>query len=219
MPERAPSRSGAPLPDWSLEALLWARGYMPVAGADEAGRGALAGPVVAAAVILPYGRYPFRDSKRLTPARRSVLAEEVRAVALAWSIGSASAEEVDGLNVLQATRLATRRALDGLCLRPAATVTDYLSLGGDLAHHPVARADARSQQVAAASILAKTVRDAGMEALARSYPGYGFGRHKGYGSAAHLDALARLGPCAEHRRSFAPVARPRLFPGARPFPA
>lgn len=199
-------------PDWTLEERLWRRGYTPVAGVDEAGRGALAGPVVAAAVILPPGDHPFRDSKRLTPAARAALARQVRSVALAWAVARAEPEEVDRLNVLEATRLASRRALAALSLRPAAVVTDYLDLGPEWPHLAVARADARSPQAAAASILAKTVRDEGMAALAERFPGYGFERHKGYGSAAHLAALGRLGPCAAHRRTFAPVAQARLFP-------
>ena len=199
-------------PAWDLEATLWARGYTPLAGIDEAGRGALAGPVVAAAVILPPGDYPFRDSKTLSPAAREDLAGTVRAVALACCTAEASPAEIDELNILGATRLAARRAVAGLGLSPAALVTDYLHIGAGLPELAVARADARSLQVAAASILAKTVRDARMRAMAGSYPGYGFEGHKGYGSAAHLAALQRLGPCPEHRRTFAPVAQGSLFP-------
>lgn len=202
---------GAP-PGWDLEAALWERGYTPLAGIDEAGRGALAGPVVAAAVILPPGAYPFRDSKTLTPKVRETLAEAVRACALAWCTAEASPGEIDSLNILGATRLAARRAVAGLRLRPAALVTDYLHIGAGLPELAVARADGRSSQVAAASILAKTARDARMRAMGNVYPGYGFAGHKGYGSAAHLAALRRLGPCPEHRRSFAPVAQGGLFP-------
>jgi len=201
-----------PPPAWDLEAALWGRGYTPVAGIDEAGRGALAGPVVAAAVILPPGEHPFRDSKTLSAAAREALAETVRACALAWCTGEATPAEIDALNVLGATRLAARRAVAGLGLPPSALVTDYLHIGAGLPELAVARADARSFQVAAASILAKTTRDARMRAMAGDYPDYGFEGHKGYGSAAHLAALQRLGPCPEHRRTFAPVAQGGLFP-------
>ncbi len=198
-------------PDWDLEAGLWGRGYSPVAGIDEAGRGALAGPVVAAAVVLPPGEYPFRDSKTLSATAREELAELVRRAALAWSAAEASPAEIDALNVLGATRLAARRAVAGLGLEPVALVTDYLHIGAGVPELAVAKADARSFQVAAASILAKTLRDGRMRMMGRDYPAYGFERHKGYGSRAHLAALARLGPCPEHRMTFAPVAQAGLF--------
>ncbi len=179
-----------------------------VAGVDEAGRGALCGPVVAAAVILPAGgERPYRDSKTLSAARRAELAERLRAEAVAFAVGFASAAEVDALNVLAATKLAARRALETLDPQPDGLVTDYLRLGLQLPELAVAAADARSYQVAAASVLAKTVRDAHMVQLAASYPGYGLERHKGYGVREHLRALALLGPCPEHRKSFGPVAR------------
>lgn len=200
------------VPDWSLEEPLWRGGAELVAGVDEAGRGALSGPVVAAAVILPPGRdYPFRDSKTLHAARRVELAALVRAEAIACAVAFASAAEVDALNVLGATKLAAIRAVEAL--RPAADalVTDYLELPIALPYVAVPGGDGRSYQVAAASILAKTTRDAHMAELDERYPGYGFGRNKGYGVAGHLQALAELGPCVEHRRSFAPVARQRLF--------
>lgn len=209
MTRRAQQRSGGP--SWALEEGLWALGYTPVAGVDEAGRGALAGPVVAAAVVLPHGVFPFRDSKTLSATVREELADRVREVALGWCVAAAGPDEVDRLNVLGATRLAARRAVAGLALAPAALVTDYLRLGAGLAEVAVPRADGRSFQAAAASILAKTARDARMRSLAQTYPGYGFEAHKGYGSAAHLRALERLGPCPEHRRTFAPVAQARLF--------
>jgi ribonuclease HII len=192
-----------------LEHTLWARGYACTAGIDEAGRGALAGPVVAAAVVLPYGTYPFDDSKKLTPEARERLAHEVRRVALAWAVGSASPEEIDRLNVLQATHLAAARALGVLrqTLEPDALVTDYLKLtfAGPVLAPP--RADATSVQVAAASILAKTTRDALMVALDAELPGYSFASHKGYGAPVHLRALELHGVSAAHRRSFGPVAR------------
>lgn len=204
-------------PSWELEERLWGQGLAPVAGIDEAGRGALAGPVVAAAVVLPPDRdYPFRDSKTLSASRRAELAVVIEQVAVAHAVAVASAAEVDELNVLQATKLASTRAIAALGVRPAALVTDYLRLGSGLPELPVARADDRSYQVAAASILAKCHRDDLMRELAATFPGYGFERHKGYGTKQHLAALGTLGPCPEHRRSFAGVAQPRLFASARP---
>lgn len=196
-------------PGWELERALWSRGYACTAGVDEAGRGALAGPVVAAVVVLPYGDYPFDDSKRLTPRVREELARQIRRVALAWAVGTASAAEVDALNVLRATHLAAQRALEILAYtaRCDALVTDYLKLTfrGPVLSPP--RADATSLQVAAASILAKTTRDAFMLELDAVFPHYGFASHKGYGAPVHLSALAKHGVTAQHRRTFAPVAR------------
>lgn len=207
---RPPERGARP--DWTLEAELWKLSARRVAGVDEAGRGALAGPVVAAAVILEPGRsYPFRDSKALKADEREELAEEVRSCALACAVGYASALEVDTHNVLGATRLAARRAVAALTPPPDGLVTDYLKLGTGLPELPVARGDQRSFQIAAASILAKTTRDALMRQLDELHPGYGFARHKGYGAPEHLSALTRLGACPEHRVTFAPVAQRALF--------
>ena len=198
-------------PDWTLESQLWQCGYSPVAGIDEAGRGALAGPVVAAAVILPVGDYAFRDSKTLSSGARASLADEVKRSALAWSIGLATAQEVDKLNVLRATHLAAKRALKSLTLSPSALVTDYLWLNVPYPVLAVAKGDSRSLQIAAASILAKTHRDALMRRYAEDYPAYGFENNKGYGAPVHLDGLDQHGPCDIHRRSFRPVAQRRLF--------
>ncbi len=204
-------RQGQSGPGWGLEQRLWSRGYARVAGVDEAGRGALAGPVVAAAVLLPYGHYPFDDSKKLSPGQRETMAAAIKACALAWGVGFSSAAEVDAHNVLRATHLAAGRALAALFETSGvdALVTDFLRLnfGGPVAAPP--KADAASVQVAAASIMAKTARDAYMRALGREDPRYGFAAHKGYGAPAHLRALAEHGPGAEHRLSFAPVARSR----------
>ena len=198
-------------PSWQLESPLWTLGYTPVAGVDEAGRGALAGPVVAAAVILPAGEYLFRDSKQLSVEDRESLALEVKRVALAWGMGSASAAEVDRVNVLQATHLAAQRALRTLALAPSALVTDYLKLNVPYPVVAVPKGDSKSLQVAAASILAKTHRDALLRLCAAEYPQYGFERHKGYGSQQHLSALDRYGPCRLHRRTFRPVAERLRF--------
>ncbi len=182
-----------------------------VAGVDEAGRGPLAGPVIAAAVILDPAR-PIEglgDSKALSEASRERLAPLIRARALAWAIGSADRAEIDALNILQATLLAMRRAVLALPLRP-----EHVQVDGNRAPaledlpctvETVVRGDATVAAIGAASILAKTHRDALMRALEGSHPGYGFARHKGYGTAAHLAALRRLGPSSEHRLSFAPV--------------
>ncbi|GGM93144.1 ribonuclease HII [Thermus composti] len=195
-----------------LEAPFWEKG-LRVAGLDEAGRGAWAGPIVVGAVILPPGRYPFRDSKKLSPKERERLAGEVRRVALAFALGVAGVEEVDRLGVLEATLLAAERALKGLRLPPQALVTDYLPLPTSLPLLAPPKADERSPTVAAASILAKVHRDGLMAELDRLYPGYGFARHKGYGTPEHQEALLALGPSPVHRKRFAPVAQaPLRFP-------
>ncbi len=195
-----------------LEAGFWALG-LRVAGVDEAGRGAWAGPIVVGAVVLPPGRYSFRDSKLLSPKAREALAEEVGRVALAHALGLAEAEEVDRLGVLRATLLAAERALAALPLPPEALVTDYLPVPTPLPLLSPPRADQHSPSVAAASILAKVHRDRLMAELDRLYPGYGFARHKGYGTPEHQEALLALGPSPVHRRRFAPVAQaPLRFP-------
>ncbi|EQD76908.1 ribonuclease HII [mine drainage metagenome] len=177
-------------------------------GVDEAGRGPLAGPVLAAAVILPIGveLKGLKDSKLLSPPQRICLATEIRAVALTWAIGEASAAEIDALNILQATLLAMQRALAGLTQAPTEVWVDGLHAPSfSRLSRAVVKGDQRVTSISAASILAKTVRDAHMIHMADLYPGYGFERHKGYASAAHRAALQRQGPCPEHRRSFAPV--------------
>lgn len=194
-------------PGWGLERPLWTAGYACTAGIDEAGRGALAGPVVAAAVVLPFAEYPFDDSKKLTAATRETLAEEVRSCALAWSVAQASAAEVDALNVLRATHLAAQRALAALPLHIDALVTDFLKLNFPGPVTAAVKGDAQSYQIAAASILAKTTRDQLMVDAHDDDPLYGFAQHKGYGSPYHLAALSEHGPCALHRKSFRPVAQ------------
>ncbi|WP_425451048.1 ribonuclease HII [Thioalbus denitrificans] len=181
-----------------------------VAGVDEAGRGPLVGPVVAAAVILDPARpiEGLADSKRLSARRREALAALIRDRALAWAVASASPAEIDRLNILHATLLAMQRAVAGL--EPAA---ERVLVDGNRCPvlpcpvEAVVGGDASVAAISAASILAKVARDADCVRLDGDYPGYGFAAHKGYPTAVHLEALARLGPCPEHRRSFAPVRR------------
>lgn len=183
-------------------------GAMLVAGVDEAGRGPLAGPVVAAAVILD-DLHPvpgLADSKVLTALRRGHLFDEIRAKALACCIAEASVEEIDRLNILQATLLAMRRAVEGLRLPPQRVLVDGNQLPSlRMAAEAVVRGDATVPAISAASILAKVYRDRLCLALHQAYPVYGFDHHKGYPTAQHLEALRRHGACAVHRRSFAPV--------------
>jgi ribonuclease HII len=196
----------------SQAVLDWRRPGL-VAGVDEAGRGPLAGPVVAAAVILDPGRpiEGLADSKTLGERRREALAVEIRSSSIAWGLGSADPAEVDALNILQATFLAMRRALQALGAPPSHVVVDGNLCPdlGDLAWpctvEAVVRGDATVPAISAASILAKCARDACMRELEVRYPGYGFATHKGYPTAAHVAALRRLGPSPVHRRSFAPV--------------
>ena len=179
-----------------------------VCGVDEAGRGPLAGPVFAAAVILDAARpiAGIADSKKLAPARRESLAIEIRAHALAWAVASASVEEIDALNILQASLLAMRRAVEKLAVTPHQVLVDGLHCPRvSMPARAVVRGDATVTAIAAASILAKVARDEEMLALHRDLPQYGFDRHKGYPTRAHLDALRAHGVSIVHRRSFAPV--------------
>jgi len=179
-----------------------------VCGVDEAGRGPLAGPVFAAAVILDATRpiAGIADSKKLTPGRRESLAIEIRAHSLAWAVASASVEEIDALNILQASLLAMRRAVEKLAVTPHQVLVDGLHCPRvSMPARAVVRGDATVTAIAAASILAKVARDEEMLALHRDLPQYGFDRHKGYPTRAHLDALRAHGVSIVHRRSFAPV--------------
>lgn len=177
---------------------------------DEAGRGPLAGPVVAAAVILTPGR-PIEgldDSKRFAPADRERLFELIRERAAAVGVGAADAATIDRVNILEATRLAMGQALAGLGVEPELVLTDYVRLRGiGCPQRNLVGGDRRSATVAAASIIAKVTRDRIMEALDREYPAYGFGRHKGYPTAAHRRAILEKGPCPLHRMSFRGVGR------------
>lgn len=201
-------------PDLSLEIALWEQGLERVAGIDEAGRGALAGPVAAAALILPTAAtlteklHGVRDSKQMTPAERKIWAARLRRLAVAWGIGFASHAEVDALGILPATRLAMQRALAALSPPPQHLLIDHLLLPEvEIPQTALTKGDARSLSIAAASILAKTARDALLVALEDEFPGYGFKAHKGYGTQQHLLALRDLGPCPIHRRSFTPVKK------------
>ena len=180
----------------------------PVCGVDEAGRGPLAGPVYAAAVILD-PQAPIagvRDSKVLTAARREALSREIRERALAWAIASASVGEIDALNILQATLLAMQRAVDALSIEPTlARVDGNRSPRLRCVVQTLVGGDAIDPAISAASILAKCARDEAMLALHERFPHYRFDRHKGYPTAEHLALLRQHGPCPEHRRSFAPV--------------
>jgi len=183
-------------------------------GVDEAGRGPLAGSVVAAAVILD----PMRpiagldDSKKLSAKKREALAIAIRQNALAWAIAEASVEEIDRLNILQATLLAMQRAVAALSLRPERALVDGNRCPRlDIPVAAIVKGDGQIASIAAASILAKTVRDAGMRVLHRDYPHYGFDRHMGYPTAAHFAALKQHGPSPAHRRSFGPVAQLSLL--------
>ncbi len=190
------------------EARFWSRGLSRIAGVDEAGRGPLAGPVVAAAVALRPG-VPIpgaRDSKVLSPARREELAAEILSGAAAVGIGAASVREIERLNILMATRLAMSRALSHLPLTPEHVVIDGLPVRGlEWEHEAVVGGDGVVHSVACASILAKVVRDRLMGRLAVRYPGYGWETNMGYGTAEHMAALRRLGPTPHHRRTFGGV--------------
>jgi ribonuclease HII len=181
-----------------------------LAGVDEVGRGPLAGDVVAAAVILDPQRPVdgLRDSKKLSPRRRLELAVLIRERALAWSVARASVAEIDELNILQASLLAMHRAVQGLALQPGYVLVDGNRLPRwDYPSEPVVKGDDRVPAIAAASILAKVQRDSELIALEDEYPGYGFASHKGYPTAAHLQALQTLGVTPVHRRSFGPVKK------------
>lgn len=185
-----------------------------VCGIDEAGRGPLAGPVVAAAVILDPSRpLPgIDDSKKLSAVKRERLAPLIREQALCWAVAEASVEEIDRLNILQATLLAMQRAVAALSLRPERALVDGNRCPRlDIPVAAIVKGDGQIASIAAASILAKTVRDAGMRVLHQDYPHYGFDRHMGYPTAAHFAALKQHGPSPAHRRSFGPVAQLSLL--------
>jgi ribonuclease HII len=182
-------------------------GYRAVAGLDEAGRGALFGPVFAAAVVLDPEKQirGLDDSKQLEPERREVLAQRIRERALSWAVAAADAFEIDHVNILQAARLAMRRAVEKLPAPCDCLLVDAVSVDLDLPQKALIHGDARCFSIAAASILAKVARDRALEAWDLVFPGYGFKDNKGYGTPEHLAALERLGPTTIHRFSFEPV--------------
>jgi ribonuclease HII len=202
------------MPTLDHERALRAAGCRVVAGIDEAGRGPLAGPVSVAAVVLPDGfEHPvLNDSKQLSEARRERLYEELtRDAEVRWHCVLMTAREVDEMNILRATHEGMRRAALGLAVRPDAVLIDGRPVRDfPLRQLALVKGDQLSYSIAAASVIAKVTRDRLMVRLAGAYPGYGFEVHKGYGTARHLEALRRLGPCPEHRRSFAPVAQMEL---------
>jgi ribonuclease HII len=200
-------------PTLVYEQRLWTKGYRIVAGLDEAGRGALAGPVVAAAVVLspqrdhrPWRDAGVRDSKLLRPSQREWLFDLIREQAQAWAIGLVAASEIDRMGIVAATRQAMGLALAQLPTAPEALLIDYLRLPDQpFPQQPIPHGDRLSLSIAAASILAKVTRDQLLISYEKAYPGYGFARHKGYGTQVHRAALTHLGPCALHRCSFSPV--------------
>ena len=198
----------------TLERELRARGFHAVAGIDEAGRGSLFGPVFAAAVILCPER-PIRglnDSKLLDADRREVLAERIRERAASWAVAAVDAATIDAVNIYQASRMAMRIAVSQLNPVPDFLLVDAVPLELDVPQRPLIKGDARCHAIAAASILAKTGRDACMRAWDEIFPGYGLATHKGYGTAEHQRALERLGPTPLHRLSFEPVRAQSRFP-------
>lgn len=203
------------------ETALWRTGVQLVAGVDEAGMSPLAGPVSAAAVVFaPGARLPgVDDSKKLDAATRARLAADIKDTALAWSIGFAAVEEIDTINIYWAGLLAMRRAVEGLAVAPEHLLLDARRLK-ELAvpQQRIVKGDQKSITIAAASILAKTARDALMAQLDARYPGYGFARHKGYPVRAHVEALRALGATPVHRRSFAPVREVMGLPPLPPWP-
>jgi len=198
------------MPDLSFENELRARGYQVVAGIDEAGRGPLAGPVMAGAAVLPIDyRHPLlNDSKTLSEKRREEIYEELKADgSVIFASAKVEPKKIDQINILQANYLAMRKAFEALSVDPDIALID----GKPIQHFPkehqaIIKGDSLSLSIAAASIVAKVERDRIMVRYAKKYPGYGFEKHKGYGTKAHLEALRKLGPCPIHRKSFAPVA-------------
>lgn len=200
----------APVCGFKLERAARKLGFLRIAGLDEVGRGPMFGPVVAAAVILPHGfrLQGLNDSKQLSEKKRLEYDTEIRANAIAWSIAAVDVETIDRINIRQASLLAMRQAVERLALSP-----DYLLIDGidtinwPCPQQPVVQGDGTSLSIAAASVLAKVHRDRLLVELDAVFPGYGLARHKGYCSAEHMEALARLGPTPLHRKSFAPVAQ------------
>jgi len=190
-----------------FEKALYEKGYTQVAGVDEAGRGCLAGPVVAAAVIFDptSSVIGVNDSKQLSRKQRQLLYDEIQEKAFAIGVGTASAQEIDTVNIYQATKLAMQRAVQHLIITPNYMLVDAMTVPLNIKQHAIIKGDARSVSIAGASIIAKETRDRMMEELEWCYPGYDFAVHHGYGTKKHLEALTDLGPCLEHRKSFSPI--------------
>ena len=206
-----------PLPTLQYELPLWQQGFLAVAGIDEAGRGCWAGPVTAGAVILPADPgilerlSGVRDSKLMTPAERDAVFSLIPGEARAWAVGEADSAEIDRLGILNATRLAMKRAIAALPLRPDHLLIDYVRLHDvTIPQIGIAHGDMVSLSIAAASVMAKVTRDREMEVLAEQYPEYGFEKHKGYGTKQHQEALARFGSCPIHRMTFKPLSSEEL---------
>ena len=202
-----------PPPTYDEEAALLEEGYAVIAGVDEAGRGSLAGPVVAAAAVLPMnptGKWltGIRDSKQLTPRRRLAALETMGDASVTLATGSASADEIDTVGIIEATRAAMTRAVEALPVLPQFLLIDAMILPDlDIPQRSIIKGDAKCLSIAAASIKAKVTRDALMRDADADYPHYGFARHKGYATREHLESLEAIGPCEIHRFSFAPVRR------------
>ncbi len=202
-------------PTLERESVLWEKGHEFIAGLDEVGRGPLAGPVIAAAVVFAPGQLPIdglRDSKEMTALQRERIVLEVKSQALAWSVGAASVAEIDRLNIRKATALAMRRAVSHLPKTP-----DFILLDGNHVpelghrHEAIVKGDRISQSIAAASVVAKCLRDNLMKRLAVRYPEYHWDSNKGYGTAAHIKAIDEIGPTGHHRMTFSPVSQRRLL--------
>jgi ribonuclease HII len=199
------------MPSFVEEALLEAQGYQRIAGIDEAGRGALAGPVVAAAVILPRGINAswltrVKDSKQLTPARRELLFHHIHEIAISIGVGAIPKDLVDKKGIVPATRLAMKLAIDQLSPPPESLLIDYMRLPEvRLPQKGIPKGDSLCFSIACASIIAKVTRDQLMIGFDKTYPGYGLAQHKGYGTRQHLACLLKLGPCPIHRQTFRPL--------------
>ena len=205
------------IPSFKSERLLFTRGFQYIAGIDEVGRGSLAGPVVAAAVILPMKRKlenlkGVRDSKELTPAKREYLNKLIQEVAIDIGVGVISPQIIDAINILNATRLAMHEAVQKLSHQPDYLLVDGMALPGILiAQQAIIRGDKSCLSIACASIVAKVTRDHMMTELSNTYPDYGFQQHKGYGTRSHLECINKLGPTPVHRYSFSPVRNMAKF--------
>lgn len=216
-PRKRRRKRAGPTPNFKEEAALLAAGSSPIAGLDEVGRGPIAGPVVAGAVILPHPpRRPWmrgiRDSKELTAPQREELAPIIEREALGAEVGSSTAEEIDRLGIVKATHRAMERALDSLDQEPQHLLLDAFPLPSvPLPQTPIVKGDAHCLSIAAASIIAKVVRDRMMDEADELYPGYGFSTNKGYATPDHLKAVEELGPSPIHRMTFSPFIQPRLI--------